>query len=108
MLLIALAAIAAAVLAIAFKKHYPACCAAIFGIALTILFSLSFNSLVRPYVSGESSLASLLDKWWVSMIVNIEYVRLNTGLWYIYVLFAAILVWTLAYKLTEPKENAGA
>lgn len=104
--LIAVFAILTAVLAVAYKKRTPACYAAIFGIAFTQMFTIAFNSLLKPFVDGTVSLATIFNAWWLGMIIGIEHIRLSSAFFYIYMLFAAVLIFTAAYSITEPKESA--
>lgn len=105
-LIIAVFAVLTAVFAVAYKKRTPACYAAIFGIAFTQMFTIAFNSLLKPFVDGTVSLATIFNAWWLGMIIGIEHIRLSSAFFYIYMLFAAVLIFTAAYSITEPKESA--
>lgn len=104
--LIAVFAILTAVLAIVRKDRKPACYSAIFGIAFTFLFTISFNSLIAPFADGTLSLASLFNVWWISLVASVEYIQLGGLYNFIFVLFAAVLVWTAIFYLIEPKDEA--
>ncbi len=105
-ILIAVFAILAAVLVFACKKRTPACFAAIFGIAFSQLFTIAFDSLFKPFVDGSISLATIFNAWWLGMVIGVEHIRISSAFYYVYMLFAAVLIWTAAYSLTETKDGA--
>ena len=107
LVLTALTALIIAVLAIVRKEKYSLCCAAIFGIVFTYLFTVSFNELVAPFIDGSESLTTLFGKWWVSLVGDIEYIILTPARYLLYMLFIGILFWTGIYLLTEPKKDTG-
>ena len=100
-----LTAVVGAVLVIVCKKKFPACCAAVMGITFTVFFTIAFGNFAQPFLDGAITLSSLANTWWVSFIASIELLFIDTPVYYIYVLFAAVLVWTAAFILTEPKKE---
>ncbi|MGI6746249.1 MAG: hypothetical protein BWY46_00225 [Firmicutes bacterium ADurb.Bin300] len=105
LILIAVFAILTCVLAIVMKKGTGACISVIYGMMCTYMFTVSFNSLVKPLTDGSVSIASLFDSWQLALVGSVEYIKISGAYYYIYIMFAAILVWTLAYYLTIPKED---
>ncbi len=105
LILIAVFAILTCVLAIVMKKGTGACISAIFGMMFTYMFTNSFNSLIKPVTDGSVSIASLFDSWQLALVGSVEYIKLSGAYYYIYIMFAAILLWTLAYYLTKPKQE---
>lgn len=104
--LIAVFAILTIVLALAKKKKTPACYSAIFGIAFAQLFTIAFDSLFKPFIDGTASLASIFNAWWLGVVIGVEHIRISSAFFYVYMLFAAVLIFTAAYSITEPKDNA--
>jgi hypothetical protein len=39
-------------------------------------------------------------------VIGVEHIRISSAFFYVYMLFAAVLIFTAAYSITEPKDNA--
>lgn len=104
--LIMVFAILTAVLAAVCKKKTPACFAAIFGIMFTYIFTAAFDLLVKPFADGSASLASLFGSMILAFVADVEYIRLSSGYFIIYMPFILVLIWAVVFSLTEPKDAA--
>ena len=122
LLLIAIAAVVAAVLAAVKKSGFAACCAAGFGITLTIIFLQFFNASVEPLMNGDIDVSQLLNSFTEyilngeelssitsiiigSAVSGVEYIALSGGIYYVFALFGGIIIWTAAYNLTKGKDD---
>lgn len=106
-ILVVLTAITCAVLAFACKKKYPACCAAVFGIAFTNMYTGAMNAIIQPLADKSTTLANIIGQWWVTFVADLEFIAIGNAQNFVYVLFAGVLLWSAVYTVTEPKEGAG-
>lgn len=103
--LIVICAIITAVFAIVAKDNRKVIYSSIAGIGLSLMFKECFEGFAAPILNGTISLASLLENAWAGLIGNFEEFTLNTNFWFIPVVFASIILWTVLYNYTLPKDE---
>ena len=103
--LLVLCAIVTAVLAFVVKDNRKVIYSSIAGIGLSLMFKECFEGFAAPILDGSISLATLTDSFWSGLIANFEELILNTNFWFIPVVFAAIILWTVLYNYTLPEKE---
>ena len=103
--LIVICAIITAVFAIVAKDNRKVIYSSIAGIGLSLMLKECFDCFAAPVLNGTISLASLLDNALAGLIGNFEEFTLNTNFWFIPLVFAAIILWTVLYNYTLPEKE---
>ena len=103
--LLAVCAIVTAVLAIFAKNNRKVIYSSVIGIGLSLMFKECFEGFAAPILDGSISLATITDSFWSGLIANFEELMLNTNFWFIPVVFAAIILWTVLYNYTLPEKE---
>lgn len=103
--LLAICAIVTAVFAIVAKDNRKVIYSSIAGIGLSLMFKECFEGFAAPILDGSISLATLANSFWAGLIANFEELILNTNFWFIPVVFAAIILWTVLYNYTLPEKE---
>lgn len=103
--LLAICAIVTAVFAIFAKDNRKVIYSSVAGIGLSLMFKECFEGFAAPILDGSISLATVADSFWAGLIANFEELILNTNFWFIPVVFAAIILWTVLYNYTLPEKE---
>lgn len=103
--LLVICAIVTAVFAIVAKDNRKVIYSSIAGIGLSLMFKECFEGFAAPILDGSISLATLTNSFWSGLIANFEELILNTNFWFIPVVFAAIILWTVLYNYTLPQNE---
>ena len=103
--LLVVCAIVTAVLAIFAKNNRKVIYSSVVGIGLSLMFKECFDGFAAPILDGSISLSTLTDSLWAGLIANFEELILNTNYWFIPVVFAAIILWTVLYNYTLPEKE---
>ncbi len=105
--LILICALVTAVLVIVCKNNRKGVYSSLIGAGLSVMFSVSFGSLVSPVVNGEINLSTItgMNSLIGSVLVNIQELSLTAFYWSVPVLFAGIAIWTLLYNVTLPEKE---
>lgn len=103
--LVAVVAIATAVTAIACKNNRVPVYLSIIGCGLNVMMFKTFGDVARPFVDGEITLSSLVGSEWMVLLGEITNVELPSTMWFITVVFVCVIVWTILYNATLPKEE---
>lgn len=103
--MIVICAIVTAIFAFACKNNRMVIYSSTCGIGLTFMFSKAFESFAAPFLDQSISLSTLLDSMWASFIAELEVLTLTNEFWFIAVVFAAIIVWTVLYNYTLPENE---
>lgn len=103
--LLAICAIVTAIFAIAAKDNRKVIYSSVAGIGLSLMFKECFEGFAAPILDGSISLATVTDSFWSGLIANFEELILNTNFWFIPVVFAAIILWTVLYNYTLPEKE---
>lgn len=103
--LIVICAIITVVFAIVAKDNRKVIYSSIAGIGLSFMFKECFECFAAPILEGTVSIATLMESVWGGLIGNFEEFTLNTNFWFIPVVFAAIILWTVLYNYTLPKDE---
>ena len=103
--LLAICAIVTAVFAIFAKDNRKVIYSSVAGIGLSLMFKECFEGFTAPILDGSVSLATVTDSFWAGLIANFEELILNTNFWFIPVVFAAIILWTVLYNYTLPEKE---
>lgn len=105
LVLLVICAIVTAILAIAAKDNRKVIYSSIAGIGLSLMFKECFDCFAAPILDGSISLATITDSFWSGLIANFDELILNTNFWFIPVVFAAIILWTVLYNYTLPEKE---
>ena len=103
--MIIICAIVTAVFAFACKNNRMVIYSSTCGIGLTFIFSKAFESFAAPFLDQSISLSTLLDSAWASFLGELEVLTLTNEFWFVAVVFAAIIVWTVLYNYTLPENE---
>ena len=103
--MLVICAIVTAVFAFACKNNRMVIYSSTCGIGLTFMFSKAFESFAAPFLDQSISLSTLLDSAWASFLAELEVLTLTNEFWFIAVVFAAIIVWTVLYNYTLPENE---
>ena len=103
--MIVICAIVTAVFAFACKNNRMVIYSSVCGIGLTFMFSKAFESFAAPFLDQSISLSTILDSVWASFLGELEVMTLTNDFWFIAVVFAAIIVWTVLYNYTLPENE---
>ena len=103
--LIVICAIVTAILAFAAKNNRMVIYSSVCGIGLTFMFSKAFEAVAAPFLDQSISLSTILDSMWASFLGELEVMSLTNEFWFIAVVFAAVIVWTVLYNITLPENE---
>ena len=98
-------ALATGIVSLASKAKTPRMILSGAGIVSLVFLKSSFDKLVLPIIEGKVTLGSLLDIPWLGMIAKIEVINLSGGWVMMIMLFAAVILWNIAYILTSDEKN---
>ena len=103
--MIVICAIVTAIFALACKNNRMVIYSSVCGIGLTFMFSKAFESFAAPFLDQSISLSTLLDSVWASFLGELKVLTLTNEFWFIAVVFAAIILWTVLYNYTLPENE---
>ena len=104
-ILIIICAIVTAFFALVVKDNRKVLYSSITGIGLSLMFREAFECFVAPILEGTISISSLTGSVWGDLIGTVETLTLTTNFWFIPVVFAAIILWTVLYNYTLPQDE---
>ncbi len=103
--LIIICAIAVAVTAFACKNNRVPIYLSIIGCGLNVMLFKTFGDLARPFIDGEITLSNLAGSDWMMLLGEITGLEVPSTMWFIAVLFVCVIIWTVLYNFTLPKEE---
>ncbi len=103
--LILICAIVTIVIAIVAKDNRKVIYLAITGIGLSLMLPEAFEAVAAPFLNGEISLATLSGLTLASLLGTVSNLELTSTFWFIPIIFACIIVWTILYNATLPEEE---
>ena len=103
--LILICAIVTAVLAIAVKDNRKVIYSAITGIGLSLMLPEAFEAVAAPFLNGDITLATLSGSPFASLLGSVAKVEISSTFWFIPIIFACVIVWTILYNITLPEEE---
>lgn len=103
--LILICAIVTVVIAIVAKDNRKVIYSAIIGIGLSLMLPEAFEAVAAPFLNGEISLATLSGLTLASLLGTVSNLELTSTFWFIPIIFACIIVWTILYNATLPEEE---
>ena len=103
--LILICAIVTAVIAIVVKDNRKVIYSAITGIGLSLMLPEAFEAVAAPFLNGDITLATLSGSPLASLLGSVAKVELSSTFWFIPIIFACVIVWTILYNITLPEEE---
>lgn len=103
--LILVCAIATAVIAIVAKDNRKVIYSSITGIGLSIMLPNAFKAVAIPFTDGQITLATLSGSSLASLLGSVTKFELNSTFWFIPVIFACVIIWTILYNATLPEKE---
>lgn len=103
--LILICAIVTAVIAIAAKDNRKVIYSAITGIGLSLMLPEAFEAVAAPFLNGEITLATISGSPLASLLGTVAKLELSSTFWFIPIIFACVIVWTILYNATLPEEE---
>ena len=103
--LILICAIVTAVIAFVAKDNRKVIYSSITGIGLSIMLPNAFKAVAIPFVDGQITLATLSGSSLASLLGSVSKLELTTTFWFIPIIFACVIVWTLLYNATLPEKE---
>ena len=103
--LILICAIVTAVIAIVVKDNRKVIYSAITGIGLSLMLPEAFEAVAAPFLNGDITLATLSGSPFASLLGSVAKVELSSTFWFIPIIFACVIVWTILYNITLPEEE---
>lgn len=105
MVAVAICAIAAAVCAFACKNNRKVIYACIAGIGFSMIIPECFEAVAAPILDGSIKFSTLLGTSFADMIGSIEVLELSSSFWFIPLVFAGVIAWTVLYNATLPENE---
>lgn len=103
--LILICAIATAVIAIVAKDNRKVIYSAVTGIGLSLMLPEAFEAVAAPFLNGEITLATLSGSPLASLLGTVAKLEITSTFWFIPIIFACVIVWTILYNATLPEEE---
>lgn len=108
--ILAIIGLLTAIFAIACKDNRKVIYTSVWGLGFSVILTLAFDAIANPILDGTYSLASMLGDSFLggllgNAILTVDKFELTTVFWFIPVLFALIIVWTVCYNYTLPEEQ---
>jgi hypothetical protein len=103
--LILICALAIIVAAFACKNNRIVMYLSITGCGLTMMLLKTFKDLARIFVEGDITLADIVGNELVSLVGSISDLEVPSTMWFIAVVFVAIIIWTVLYNITLPEKE---
>ena len=103
--LILICAIVTAVIAIVAKDNRKVIYSAVTGIGLSLMLPEAFEAVAAPFLNGEITLSTLSGSPLASLLGSVAKVELSSTFWFIPIIFACVIVWTILYNITLPEEE---
>lgn len=103
--LILICAIVTAVIAIVAKDNRKVIYSSITGIGLSIMLPNAFKAVAAPFLDGQITLATLSGSSLASLLGSVAKFELTSAFWFIPVVFACVIVWTILYNATLPENE---
>lgn len=103
--LILICAIVTAVIAIVAKDNRKVIYSAVTGIGLSLMLPEAFEAVAAPFLNGEITLATLSGSPLASLLGTVAKLEITSTFWFIPIIFACVIVWTILYNATLPEEE---
>ena len=103
--LILICAIVTAVIAIVAKDNRKVIYSAVTGIGLSLMLPEVFEAVAAPFLNGEITLATLSGSPLASLLGTVAKLEITSTFWFIPIIFACVIVWTILYNATLPEEE---
>ncbi len=103
--LILICAIVTAVIAIVAKDNRKVIYSAVTGIGLSLMLPEAFEAVAAPFLNGEITLATLTGSPLASLLGTVAKLEITSTFWFIPIIFACVIVWTILYNATLPEEE---
>lgn len=103
--LILICAIVTAVLAILVKDNRKVIYSAITGIGLSLMLPEAFEAVAAPFLNGEITLATISGSPLAALLGSVAKLEISSTFWFIPIIFACVIVWTILYNITLPEEE---
>ena len=103
--LILICAIVTAVIAIVAKDNRKVIYSAVTGIGLSLMLTEAFEAVAAPFLNGEITLATLSGSPLASLLGTVAKLEITSTFWFIPIIFACVIVWTILYNATLPEEE---
>ena len=102
---IAICAIVAAICAFVSKNNRHVIYACVAGIGFSMMIPECFEALAAPILDGSIKFSTLLGTSFADMIGSIEVLELSSSFWFIPLVFAGVIAWTVLYNATLPENE---
>ena len=103
--LILICAIVTAVIAIVAKDNRKVIYSAVTGIGLSLMLPEAFEAVAAPFLNSEITLATLSGSPLASLLGTVAKLEITSTFWFIPIIFACVIVWTILYNATLPEEE---
>ena len=103
--LILICAIVTAVIAIVAKDNRKVIYSAVTGIGLSLMLPEAFEAVAAPFLNGEITLATISGSPLASLLGTVAKLEITSTFWFIPIIFACVIVWTILYNATLPEEE---
>ncbi len=103
--LILICAIVTAVIAIVVKDNRKVIYSAVTGMGLSLMLPEAFEAVAAPFLNGEITLATLSGSALASLLGSVAKLEISSTFWFIPIIFACIIVWTILYNATLPENE---
>ena len=103
--LILICAIVTAVIAIVAKDNRKVIYSAVTGIGLSLMLPEAFEAVAAPFLNGEITLATLSGSPLASLLGTVAKLEITSTFWFIPIIFAFVIFWTILYNATLPEEG---
>ncbi len=103
--LIVVCAIVTAIFAFAAKNNRMVIYSSVCGIGLSMMFSKAFEAVAAPFLDQTISLSTVFDSVLASLIGELQVLSITNEFWFIPVVFAGVIVWTVLYNFTLPEDE---
>ena len=103
-----LCAILTVVFAFACKDNRKVIATSLAGLGFSLMLPMLIENTVAPILSGEISMSTFIDAFWASLIAEVEEISVAPMYYFIPVLFAVVVLWTMLYNATLPEKEKAA
>ncbi len=103
--LILICALITAIIAIVTKNNRNVIYSSITGIGLCLMLPETFEAVAAPFINGDISLSTLSGSALLSLLGTVSKLELTSTFWFIPIIFACVILWTILYNATLPENE---